>query len=177
MIAKKINAKDFLINNGIIVVLLLLAVFTGNHNSLHFFTLQQPDPILPLTRSAAIHHRLRRFSGCLITKGTDLSAGRMVGLSACYSRYLTSETADYSGKFFQNLPDFGNAWPLWSSRGSADLRCSLLYFWFHQWYRNFLLTGSGFHRNSWYAADSFTVSALFTQTQPRSAAIATHTQQ
>ena len=29
MTAKKINAKDFLINNGIIVVLLLLAVFTA----------------------------------------------------------------------------------------------------------------------------------------------------
>ena len=29
MTTKKINAKDFLINNGIIVVLLLLAVFTA----------------------------------------------------------------------------------------------------------------------------------------------------
>ena len=29
MTAKKVNVKDFLINNGIIVVLLLLAVFTA----------------------------------------------------------------------------------------------------------------------------------------------------
>ena len=29
MTAKKVSAKDFLINNGIIVVLLLLAVFTA----------------------------------------------------------------------------------------------------------------------------------------------------
>ena len=29
MTAKKFNAKDFLINNGIIVVLVLLALYTG----------------------------------------------------------------------------------------------------------------------------------------------------
>ena len=109
MTAKKINAKDFLINNGIIVVLLLLAVFTA---------IKQPTFF---TRNNLINIALNvapRFiiacgvSGCLITKGTDLSAGRMVGLSACLAGTLLQKP-DYSGKFFQNLPDFGNAWPLW----------------------------------------------------------------
>lgn len=31
MTAKKFNLKDFLINNGIIVVLVLLAIYTGHH--------------------------------------------------------------------------------------------------------------------------------------------------
>ncbi|MDD3429737.1 MAG: beta-methylgalactoside transporter [Oscillospiraceae bacterium] len=41
-------------------------------------------------------------SGCLITKGTDLSAGRMVGLAACISAILLQK-ADYSDKFYPNL--------------------------------------------------------------------------
>lgn len=50
-------------------------------------------------------------SGCLITKGTDLSAGRMVGLAACISGTLLQK-ADYSGRFelTKNLPTFGVWW-------------------------------------------------------------------
>ena len=91
-------------------------------------------------------------SGCLITKGTDLSAGRMVGLICLLSRYLTSE----AGLQRQVLPEpsgFRKCLGLMGSRGSSDLCGNLLYLWFHQWYRNFLLTGSGLHRNTWYAAD------------------------
>lgn len=42
------------------------------------------------------------ISGCLITKGTDLSAGRIVGLGACVSAILLQK-ADYGSKFFPNL--------------------------------------------------------------------------
>jgi methyl-galactoside transport system permease protein len=41
-------------------------------------------------------------SGCLITKGTDLSAGRVAGLAACLSGILL-QRADYSGRFYLNL--------------------------------------------------------------------------
>jgi methyl-galactoside transport system permease protein len=41
-------------------------------------------------------------SGCLITKGTDLSAGRMVGLGACIAGTLLQK-AEYSDKFFPGL--------------------------------------------------------------------------
>lgn len=43
-------------------------------------------------------------SGCLITKGTDLSAGRQVGFAACLSGILI-QRADYSGKLYKNLPE------------------------------------------------------------------------
>ncbi len=43
-------------------------------------------------------------SGCLITKGTDLSAGRQVGLAACLSGCLI-QRADYTGRVWKNLPE------------------------------------------------------------------------
>ena len=99
MTAKKVSAKDFLINNGIIVVLLLLAVFTAIKQPTFF----SGGNFINIALNVAPRFIIAcGVSGCLITKGTDLSAGRMVGLSACLA-----------GTFFQNLPDFGNAWGLW----------------------------------------------------------------
>lgn len=43
-------------------------------------------------------------SGCLITKGTDLSAGRQVGLAACVAGILI-QRPDYSGRLYKNLPE------------------------------------------------------------------------
>ena len=109
MTAKKVSAKDFLINNGIIVVLLLLAVFTAIKQPTFF----SGGNFINIALNVAPRFIIAcGVSGCLITKGTDLSAGRMVGLSACLAGTLLQK-ADYSGKFFQNLPDFGNAWGLW----------------------------------------------------------------
>ena len=47
-------------------------------------------------------------SGCLITKGTDLSAGRQAGLAACITGVLM-QRADYSGRLFTSLPEM-NMW-------------------------------------------------------------------
>ena len=105
MTAKKVSAKDFLINNGIIVVLLLLAVFTAIKQPTFF----SRGNLINIALNVAPRFIIAcGVSGCLITKGTDLSAGRMVGLSACLAGTLLQKP-DYSGKFFQNLPDFGNA--------------------------------------------------------------------
>ena len=109
MTAKKVSAKDFLINNGIIVVLLLLAVFTAIKQPTFF----SGGNFINIALNVAPRFIIAcGVSGCLITKGTDLSAGRMVGLSACLAGTLLQKP-DYSCKFFQNLPDFGNAWGLW----------------------------------------------------------------
>ena len=43
-------------------------------------------------------------SGCLITKGTDLSAGRQVGLAACLSGILC-QRADYTGRLWKSVPE------------------------------------------------------------------------
>ncbi|MBQ3587478.1 MAG: beta-methylgalactoside transporter [Oscillospiraceae bacterium] len=47
-------------------------------------------------------------SGCLITKGTDLSAGRQVGLAACIAGVLL-QRADYTGRLLPNMPEM-NMW-------------------------------------------------------------------
>jgi methyl-galactoside transport system permease protein len=43
-------------------------------------------------------------SGCLITKGTDLSAGRMVGFGACIAATLLQKMGS-SGKFYPDIPN------------------------------------------------------------------------
>ena len=99
MTAKKFNLKDFLINNGIIVVLVLLAIYTG---------IMQPTFVSGSNLKNIALNVAPRFiiacgvSGCLITKGTDLSAGRMVGLSACLSAMLLQDVA-YSGRMLQDV--------------------------------------------------------------------------
>lgn len=105
---KKFDLKNFLINNGIICVLVLLAIFTS---------IRQPTfATLGNFMNIAINAAPRFIvaigvSGCLITKGTDLSAGRQVGLAACIAGTLLQKP-DYAGKFFPNLPEFGPWWIL-----------------------------------------------------------------
>ena len=43
-------------------------------------------------------------SGCLITKGTDLSAGRQVGFAACLAGVLI-QRANFNGRMFPNMPE------------------------------------------------------------------------
>ena len=106
MTAKKVSAKDFLINNGIIVVLLLLAVFTAIKPPTFF----SRGNLINIALNVAPRFIIAcGVSGCLITKGTDLSAGRMVGLSACLAGTLLQKP-DYSGKFFPNMPFYGVWW-------------------------------------------------------------------
>ena len=85
MTAKKFNVKDFLINNGIIVVLVLLAVYTGIMQPTFFSTGNFTNIALNVAPRFIIACGV---SGCLITRGTDLSAGRQVGLAACLAGTL-----------------------------------------------------------------------------------------
>ena len=47
-------------------------------------------------------------SGCLITKGTDLSAGRQVGFAACLAGILC-QRGDYTGRLWKNVPEMNIA--------------------------------------------------------------------
>ncbi len=107
---KKITLQDILINYGIIIVLVLLVVFTGIMRPT-FFTWRNISSIMLNVAPRFII--ALGVSGCLITKGTDLSAGRAVGLAACISGTLLQK-ADYSGRFAltSGLPNFGSWWVL-----------------------------------------------------------------
>lgn len=98
---KKIDIKKLLLDNGIVIVLLLLVLITGITKD-NFFSWTNLSNISVNTAARVII--AFGVSGCLITKGTDLSAGRQVGLSACIAGTLL-QTADYSGKFFKGLGD------------------------------------------------------------------------
>lgn len=91
--------KDFLINNGVIIVMVILVIYTG-FTSDNFFTTNNFMNIL-MNMSARLVIALG-ISGCVITGGCDLSAGRMIGLGGCIAGVLL-QRMDYSGKFFPDM--------------------------------------------------------------------------
>lgn len=98
---KNVDVKKVLLDNGIIIVLMLLVLVTGFTKD-NFFSLNNLSNISVNTAARVII--AFGVSGCLITKGTDLSAGRQVGLASCIAGTLL-QNADYSGKFFPELGD------------------------------------------------------------------------
>ena len=102
--AKRVTG--FLSNNAIIILIAILALGVGMTTQ-NFFT--------PRNLSNLLVNVAPRFiiacgvSGCLITKGTDLSAGRQVGLAACVSAMLL-QSIDYSARMIPGLPDI--PWPV-----------------------------------------------------------------
>ncbi len=96
---KKIS--DFLTNYGVIMIMIILVLYTGL-TSQNFFTANNFKNIL-LNMSFRLVIALG-ISGCIITAGCDLSAGRMIGFAACIAGTLL-QRADYSGKFalFANM--------------------------------------------------------------------------
>ncbi len=106
--SKKMDWKQFLLNYGIICVLGVLVITTCVLRPKFFSWRNLQSIALNVAPRFIIAVGV---SGCLITKGTDLSAGRMVGLAACISGTLLQK-ADYSGRFelTKNLPDFPAWW-------------------------------------------------------------------
>lgn len=96
---KKQKVTDFLINNGVIIVMFILVIYTGLTSN-NFFTtnnifniLNNMSPRLVIALGIA---------GCVITGGCDLSAGRMIGLGGCIAGVLL-QRIDYSQKFFPGM--------------------------------------------------------------------------
>ena len=102
--AKKVNAKavtKWLSENIIIVLIFLASVFVSTQNKNFLST----NNIRNLLSNTAVRFIIAcGVSGCLITKGTDLSAGRVAGLAACLSGILLQK-ADYASRFYPNMPE------------------------------------------------------------------------
>ena len=97
--SKKFNFREFMINYGVIMVMFILVIYTGL-TSKNFFTLNNFANIL-----ANMSYRVviaLGIAGCVITGGCDLSAGRMIGFSACIAGTLLQKI-DYAGKFFPGM--------------------------------------------------------------------------
>ena len=103
--SKKFNLREFMINYGVIMVMFVLVIYTGL-TSKNFFTLNNFANIL-----ANMSYRVviaLGIAGCVITGGCDLSAGRMIGFSACLAGTLLQKI-DYAGKFFPGMAPL-NPW-------------------------------------------------------------------
>lgn len=102
--ANKFSAKSigkWISENIIIVMILLASIFVSTQNK-NFLS---ANNIRNLLSNTAVRFIIAcGVSGCLITKGTDLSAGRVVGLAACVSGILM-QRADYSSRFYPNMPE------------------------------------------------------------------------
>ena len=73
---KQQKAKDFIINNGVIIVMFILVIYTGLTSD-NFLTRNNLMNIL-MNMSSRLVIALG-IAGCVITAGCDLSAGRMIG--------------------------------------------------------------------------------------------------
>ena len=101
---KKFSVKSigkWLSENIIIVLIFLASVFVSTQNK-NFLS---ANNIRNLLSNTAVRFIIAcGVSGCLITKGTDLSAGRVAGLAACLSGILM-QRANYDQRFYPGMPE------------------------------------------------------------------------
>ena len=94
------SVKKWLGNNAIIVLMLLVSLFVGIIHP-NFFA---PANLINLFKNVSIRYIIALgISGCLITTGNDLSAGRLAGFAACLA-CIFAQTEGASGKFYPNMP-------------------------------------------------------------------------
>ena len=91
--------KELLINNSLYIFLVAAIILIQCLNPRF---LSWPSIINIISLSAANLPIALGIAGAIILTGTDLSAGRIVGLVACVSAALL-QTANYAGKMFPNM--------------------------------------------------------------------------
>ncbi len=97
---KKNKTLDFLMDNGVIILVVILVIVTSFYNK-NFMTWSNWSNIIEI-----MSYRLviaLGIAGCIITAGCDLSAGRMIGFGACISGWFMQKAG--SGKLYPNLPE------------------------------------------------------------------------
>ena len=92
--------KETLINNALYILLIIAVIYTYTQNQ-RFLSVNSIMNIISL--SAANIPIACGIAGCIVLTGTDLSAGRVVGLTACISASLL-QAVTYATKMFPNLP-------------------------------------------------------------------------
>ena len=92
--------KSWLGNNAIVVLMILVSLIVGIIHP-NFFG---PTNIINLLKNVSIRYIIALgISGCLITTGNDLSAGRLAGFAACLA-CIFAQNADAPNKFYPGLP-------------------------------------------------------------------------
>lgn len=96
---RKSYIKEWLINNSLYVFLIAAVIFIQIINPLF---LSGSSIVNIISLSAANLPIALGIAGAIILTGTDLSAGRIVGMVACVSASLL-QASGYANKMFQNL--------------------------------------------------------------------------
>ncbi len=97
----KAALRKFVNDNAIFIVLIILVLAIAFQNPA-FLSMNNLRNILIMSSTRIII--ALGVGGILITQGTDLSAGRMVGLAAVISASML-QSLDYTRRFFPNLPE------------------------------------------------------------------------
>ena len=97
---KKTFWKEMLLNNAMYILLVIAIIYTFIQNP-KFLATRSIVNIISL--SAANLPIACGIAGGIVLTGTDLSAGRVVGLTACISASLL-QAVTYGSKMFPNLP-------------------------------------------------------------------------
>ena len=92
--------KETLLNNALYILLVIAVIYTYTQNQ-RFLSVSSIVNIISL--AAANIPIACGIAGCIVLTGTDLSAGRVVGLTACISASLL-QAADYASRMFTDLP-------------------------------------------------------------------------
>ena len=94
------SVKKWLGNNAIIVLMLAVSLVVGIIHP-NFFAVAN---LINLFKNVSIRYIIALgISGCLITTGNDLSAGRLAGFAACLA-CIFAQTEGAAGKFYPNMP-------------------------------------------------------------------------
>lgn len=96
---KKFWWKEFLINNSLYFFIFIAIIFIQFRNP-NFLASRSIVNVISLT--AANLPIALGIAGCIVLTGTDLSAGRVVGITACVAASLL-QTLDYSSKMYPGM--------------------------------------------------------------------------
>lgn len=91
--------KETLLNNALYILLVIAVIYTYTQNQ-RFLSVGSIVNIVSL--AAANIPIACGIAGCIVLTGTDLSAGRVVGLTACISAALL-QAADYGARMFKGM--------------------------------------------------------------------------
>ncbi len=112
---KKLDAKDKrqfwidgILNNALYILMALFVIYTASVRP-NFLTLGSFANLI--TQVAAYLPMALGIAGCIVLTGTDLSAGRVSGLTAAMAAVMLQK-ADFANKMFQNLPEVTVGWIL-----------------------------------------------------------------
>ena len=112
---KQLDAKDKkrfwvdgILNNALYILMAIFVVYTATEKE-NFLTWGSFANLI--TQVAAYLPMALGIAGCIVLTGTDLSAGRVAGLTAAIAGVLLQKS-DFANKMFQNLPEVTIWWIL-----------------------------------------------------------------